>query len=243
MKAITFLTFIILLQTNSYGQILSTDSSCRQNLVQAEKDYESGQHKFCVNATWDYPFSRMYDILDSICTSKKIMLAPYPFTEHDVGIDPYTCYSNFMDSMLYKEHGINFKTNLINEADSIFKHRVIKDTIPAYYCDKSPSYYKGNETLTSDFFSAFHLPDSCDFLRNCSSCDFRVQFIVDLNGRVSHFEIYKTGYSKYTCIDLIKVSIIKTLKTIGKWIPGEIGNKKVISYGDVLINIFKKQIN
>jgi hypothetical protein len=242
MKIITFLAFIILLQTNSYGQILSTDSSCLQNLIQAKKDYESGQHKFCVNATWDYPFSRMYDVLDSICTSKKIILAPYPSTEHDIGTDPYTCYSNFMDSMLYKEHGITFKTSLINEADSIFKRRVIKDTIPAYYCDKSPAYYKDYEILTSDFFSAFHLPDTCDFFKNCSSCDFRVLFIVDTNGCVSHFEIYNADYSKYACVDLIKVNIIKTLKTIGRWLPGEIGNRKVISYGDVMINIFKRQI-
>lgn len=243
MKAITFLIIVVTLQTNCYGQLPLNDTLCLQNFKQAKIDYDSGQHKFCINATWDYPFARMYDVLDSICKTKNLIFAPYPFTEHDYGFDSYTCYSNFMDSMLYKKHGLNFKNLLVKEADSIFKVRHITDTLPAYYCDKAPTYFKDNDGLTKDFFSNFHLPDTCDFVRNCSSCDFRVLFVVDLAGHPSHFEIYNSEYPNYTCVGLLKENIIKTLKKIGKWIPGELGNRKVISYGDVMINVFNKRIN
>lgn len=243
MKLIVLLIIIFFLQLTGYGQMPSDDSSCIQNLSQAKKDYELGQHKFCINATWDLPFARMYNILDSLCKTKSLVFAPYPYIEHDVGFDPYTCYSNFMDSMLFKKHGSNFKSILIKEADSIFKARHINDTIPAYHCDKAPTYFKDTDTLTKDFFSNFHLPDTCDFIRNCSSCDFRVLFIVDLSGHPSHFEIYHSDSANFTCVDLVKENIIKSIKRIGKWIPGELGNRKVISYGDIMVNIFNKRIN
>lgn len=243
MKAIAFLIIIFTLHTNSYSQIPFDDSLCLKNLNQAKTDYDSGQHKFCINATWDLPFARMYTILDSLCKTKNLTFTPYPFTEHCIGFDPYICYSRFMDGMLYKEYGLNIKNTLVKEADSLFKVRHINDTIPAYYCDKSPTYYKDNETLARDFFLNFYLPDSCDFLRNCSSCDFRVLFIVDLSGHASNFKIYNSNYPKYTCVDLVKANIIKALKKIENWIPGELGNRKVISYGDVMINIFNKRVN
>jgi hypothetical protein len=237
MKLISSLIILVIIQPCSYSQKHSKDSLCLLNLNQAKYDYESGLHKFCINATWDLPFARMYDILDSICKTKNLILTPYPYTEHDVGFDPYTCYSDFMDKMLKKKYGQNFKDVLINKADSIFKTKHINDTIPAYFCDKRPTYYKDNETLIKDFFFYFSMQDSCNYIINCSSCDFRVLFIVDLMGHSSNFEIYNSTITEKDCVDFVKGKIIEALKKIDNWIPGELDNRKIISYGDILVNI------
>ena len=242
MKKSFILIFVLIVFRVSYIQASNDDSTCAQFLKKAKADCELGRLRFCTTASWDYPRARMFDVLDSLCKSKKLIFSPYLYSEHDYGFDPYTCYVRYMDSVVNAKFGVNFIENMEKIADSIYIAKHKNDTILYYLCDKRPEYYKDNEALTRDFFSEFHLPRVCECLIKCNDCEFRVSFVVDLNGNASNYVVYGWNVENI-CLEEVKKEIVKALSIVGQWIPGELGGRKIISLGDVMIDVKNKRVN
>ena len=133
----------------SYGQNPNDDSTCAQYFKKAKIECEFGLLKFCTTATWDYPRSRMFEELDSICKTKNLIFTPYPYTEHDYGFDPYSCYVHYMDSVVKMKFDEKFIGNMENYADSNAKPLVVHQIPPAH------SFREKGEKFFS--FLALHL--------------------------------------------------------------------------------------
>jgi hypothetical protein len=223
----------------------ANDSACIHDMQLAKMHADTGRIRCCVNATWDLPQARMYPVLDSICRLFGLLLHPEPGVERDVKNvnDPntYTCYTDFMDRELEKKFGTGFKKRLLFMADSIYIETHANDPIPSYFCDSPPSYPKSKELLSKDFFSEWHFPPNCPLVRNC---DFRVIFSVNVNGQAADYKFYYTDNIPINkeCISKLKTQICKTLDKINHWNPGILGNHKVNSFGDLMVDLFQKEI-
>ena len=185
----------------------------------------------------------MFPILDSLCKVNKLEFTPYPYVEHDHGFDSYICYSKFMDSVLSKKYGSNFKANLIKKADDIFKARYIKDTIPYYYCDKEIEYIKGSGNLDNAFFKGLVFPDSCQSITNYNSnfvCN--ISFIVDTKGRAFQFEIINSEGPTNTCIQDAEEKLLQSAKKFKYWKPAILGNKSVACHANFFIDLGRRHV-
>jgi hypothetical protein len=149
-----------------------------------------------------------------------------------------------MDRELEHKFGTGFKKSLLKLADSIYIYSHEKDTIPAYFCDRAPSYWKSKKVLTNDFFSNFHLPPNCPKNRNGYETAIRILFTVNTNGHASDYRFYYSDNLPISkeCISALKQQITNAFNRLNKWKPGILGNKKVISFGDLLLDPFKKEI-
>jgi hypothetical protein len=212
------------------------DTLCINEVARAKKDFAAGELKFHPGAVWDYPYSRMFPTLDSLCKVQGLIFDPYTGVEHDVGIPgvTYGCYEAFMNREVEKKFGKGFRANIIRQADSIFIAKKINDTIPYHECDEPT--YNCDEQFEHDFFARVKLPDKCgsDSLcndRNNGACSFRISFVVDTSGHATAYDLFDD--SKYlfspSCMNEIKNSIAAALETLNCWHPAKLGNQKVIS--------------
>jgi hypothetical protein len=191
----------------------------------------------------------MYSELDSICRFYGIIYQPDKGVEQDVQFGDFThgCYKAFMDREISSKFGSGFIEKILNEADSIYIAKSSKDTVPNYFCDKRPEACSKN--FTKDFFSNFHYPKSCNLnslcfgCEECTDCNFRVLFLVDTNGFATEYKFYGShSRFKNESINEIKEHIINCLENFNCWTPGILGNHKVLTYGDLLIDFSRRNI-
>lgn len=224
------------------------DTLCKKDLIRAKNDLASGKLKFCEGYTWDFPHSRMFPQLDSICKTYGLIFSPDSGVERDVQFmdDPntYTCYSDFMDREIANRFGTDFKNRLRKQADSIFINKALNDTIAEYECDIRPYGFTDWEC---EFFSMFGFPENCPLKTNCQHCQIRVDFVIDTTGKAINFSYYfakqfplsnscKHVYEREIWIALDKAFIHRS------WSPGIISNRKVASTVGYLFDLLNHDI-
>jgi hypothetical protein len=254
MRAFFFLFFFFCLSEGNAQQDAyidhpdSKDTLCIKELTRAKKDIAAGKLRYCGGYVWDYPYSRMFPELDSLCKIYEIIFTPDTGIERDVRFvdDPntYYCYANFMNREIAKRFGSDFMQGLVKQADSIFISKSFVDTVPGYLCDVQPSSFDG---WSDEFFKQFRFPDTCPLKTNCQSCEITIWFVVDIIGRASNLEFfYSKGFPlNDACKNLYQEEILRACNRVCDnkcWVPGMAANRKVISTTDFLIDLINHKI-
>jgi hypothetical protein len=210
----------------------SRDSLCLREIAIAKSQVDSGKIVFTLKRGHGSYNKRQSNRLKELC--KKYNLN-FGYDEiGDVFYNEYEtkgCYGAFMDEVIEKKFGKNFRNKLLREADELIIAN--NDTVDAYECDIKPEIY-GLETDNVIYLSAKGLNVKRNEHGQFINLD--INLYIDKTGKTIGYEIdnYMNDNLDSEREKLYGIAI-KELKKYQECKPGEIVGKKVITKNSVTI--------
>jgi hypothetical protein len=205
------------------------DSACKEDILKAKADVEAGKIKFLMPLSLGTYEPRQKQQLKRLCDSIGLVFDYELFSCVGQSGQTQGCYGLYMDKILALRFDSNFKESLLVKADTLFT-----ETNPTIYfteCDSLPRLLDNFEVLTD--VSITIDKNLLNKLKKCSYGDYPqvdVGFYIDILGNTSGYFVSQfndCGKSDYKYKKQLSKLAIDYLKTLNKWIPGSILNKKV----------------
>lgn len=219
--------------TDEYNYVLhpeSTDTTCLQEIARAKLDSSNGkitfafpmgllsfnlrQEKYLRLLSEKYDISVSYEFIGCIVTKGQRQ----------------GCYGDYMDVIIARKFGSNFKDSLLKAADSLLV--VNQDTVQYYLCDVRPQIpgHDDSETnVIAEIDPLLKAQLKSDEEGRYPFID--VGFYIDTSGRASCYSLdffMDAGNESNRAFksQLFKVALSE-LEAIDRWQPGEINGHKI----------------
>jgi hypothetical protein len=205
------------------------DSTCKKDILKAKAEVEGGQTKFLMPMSLSTFDIRQEEQLRQLCDSNGLIFDYELFSCISNTGQTNGCYGLYMDKILAVRFGSNFKDSLLAKADSLFVET--NPTVYFSYCDSLPRLYDNLE-IPNELWVRID-KELLNKLNKCSYDDYPqvdVEFYIDTLGKPSDYFVSQyniCGESDYKYKKELSKIAIDYLKTLYKWIPGVILNKKV----------------
>ena len=216
----------------------TTDSMCIKDIEKAKNDILKGRIVFC------YPFGfgtfelRQEKQLRELCKRNGLIFEYELFSDVIIEGQTQGCYGAYMDNVIARKFGTDFKQNLLEQADSILL--ATNDTIVYYKCDKRPQI-PGNDdyepTLEAKVPEKLSKQLIADKEGHLPFMD--IGFYIDKSGNASGYflnyfmDADNKSNQKYK-EELFKIGV-EQLKEIKHWETGKVKGQKVNTENNVRV--------
>lgn len=221
-----------------------TDSLCISEINKAKFDIENEGIVFTQAVGFLFGHNRYEKELEKLCEEKGLkydidLIGCVVFEGQTQG-----CYGAYMDKVLSKKYGSDFKKNMHKKADSIFLENAIKNNIAVKYwdCDERPRLPTENER-TSDFVpyvKVEHIKIKEGDNEYNDYPFFDLGFIVEKDSTITGFysEHYVPNFKENEIIrnQLFDVAVKHIKNNYPVWVPGTINGVQVRTDNNVRVH-------
>ena len=210
-----------------------SDSLCIKELARAKKDEAKGKIVFCSPMGFGAMQLRYQNELEELCRQHNLIFEYELFS--DVIIDGQTqgCYGSYMNNIISKRFGKNFKKNLEEQADSILIAHAVNDTIEYWNCDVRPHLPGQKE----EYESTIVIPTSKELKSKLIAGKdghypfMDIDFIIEVSGQTSGYYCQyfydADNSSNKNYFDQMWNEAMKELKKYPIWETGQLNGHKV----------------